>query len=95
MTDWLPFVLGVGGGAAFDFLPLYSSRWGKVRPPWIKSWFFWMTGIAMWVIGGVLAWFYHQQLQLPETNVLLAVHVGASAPLILNKLAARGLSETG
>ena len=89
MEGWQPFLLGVVGGIAFDFIPLYSFRWDEARPPWIKSWYFWITGLGMWIFGGGLAYLYHQQLS--EFSPILALHVGASAPLLIRRLVGQGL----
>ncbi len=93
MADWQPFALGVLGGSIADFLSVYAYRREKVRPHWVTSWFFWLMGLGMWLIGGTLAWSYHQQL--PATNVILALHVGLSAPLILRRFTTQGVPGLG
>ena len=47
----------------------------------------------MWLIGGALAWGYHQQIL--DTNVILALHVGLSAPLILRKFTTQDMPGLG
>ena len=93
MADWQPFALGVLGGFTADFLSVYAYRREKVQPHWVTSWFFWLMGLGMWLIGGALAWGYHQEL--PATNVILALHVGLSAPLILRSFTTQGVPGLG
>lgn len=55
MADWQSFALGVLGGFIADFLSVYAYRRERARPHWATSCFFWLTGLGMWLIGGVLA----------------------------------------
>jgi hypothetical protein len=80
------FAYGVGGGMAAELLGLFRLRRkapGQL-PLWLKSPFYWLVTIAMMLAGGGLALAYvasHISL-----SPILAVNVGASAPLILGTL---------
>jgi len=80
------FLCGVFGGAVAELLGWFKLR--KEAPPeFIKSRFYWLVTILMVLAGGGLVAVY---LASGFTlKPLLAVNVGASAPLIIASLAAQ------
>jgi hypothetical protein len=86
MTPLQGFFYGLLGGVFAEL-----GGWFKLRqvvpkqlPEWIKSWFYWFTTILMCLAGGGLVVAY---LKSGVTIVpILAVNIGASAPLILGSL---------
>ena len=80
----MAFLLGVFGGFLAEL-----GRWWKIRegpnfPTYIKSAFYWAITILMIIGGGGLAYVY---MLMGDLNAILAVNVGASAPLIISGLA--------
>lgn len=73
------------GGLVAEFLGVFELR-HKVPadlPYWLRSKFYWSTVVGMIVVGGILALAYLRSgMQL---NALLAINVGASAPLVLRQ----------
>ena len=75
---------GIRGGIAAEAL-----RWFRIRdelykgvPDWARSWLYWMVTIVMIVFGGVFVRAYENSADV-QLNALLALNIGASAPLIL------------
>ena len=80
----MAFLLGVFGGFLAEL-----GRWWKIRegpnfPNYIKTIFYWIITILMIIAGGGLAYVY---MLMGDLNAILAVNVGASAPLIISGLA--------
>lgn len=75
------------GGAVGGFLAQvghwYSLRESPNLPEYLRSSFYWIVTVAMIASGCVLAVLYGTA----NVNALLAVNVGASAPLIIKALA--------
>lgn len=73
------------GGLVAELLSVFELR-HKVPadlPYWLRSKFYWGTVIGMILAGGILALAYLRSgMQL---NALLAINVGASAPLALRQ----------
>lgn len=78
------FALGLFGGMAVEALKWYKLRESVNFPKYRKSLFYWAITIVFIVIGGVLAWAYSI---VGSINALLAINVGASAPLIITGFA--------
>jgi hypothetical protein len=78
------FGAGFAGGFAAEILALYELRHNVTSelPVYLKSPFYWTISIVMAVIGGGLTCLYG----IGEVQALLAVNIGASAPLILRSL---------
>lgn len=86
MTPLEGFGYGLLGGALAEVGVLFKLRQvaPKQRPEWIKSWFYWLITILMCLAGGVLVVAY---LKSGVTIIpILAINIGASAPLILGSL---------
>lgn len=82
------FLYGFTGGFFVEILNMYRIRKvpADLRPPWIRTWFYWICSIAMMLCGGGLVVFY---IISPDVQVspLLGLNIGASAPLIIGALA--------
>ena len=80
------FLYGLLGGALAEVLGLFKLRRqapGSL-PTWLRSWFYWLITGAMVLAGGALVAVYLKSgLML---SPILAVNVGASAPLIVGSL---------
>ena len=75
---------GIAGGVAAEAL-----RWFRIRdelhkgvPDWARSWLYWVVTVVMIAFGGVLVGAYENSADV-RLNELLALNIGASAPLIL------------
>ena len=79
---WAVFGVGVLGGISVEVLHWQSLRRQGVLPQYAKSVFYWMITAAMAIIGGVVAMLYFGS----NAEGILAFHIGASAPLILQKM---------
>jgi hypothetical protein len=78
-------VFGVGflGGLIGDLVVIFGSR--QYQPPgYLKSRFYRVCVISMAAAGGLLTSLYG----IHQVQALLALNIGASAPLILKALAA-------
>ena len=77
------FVWGVVGGLLAQLLELFKMPHlpPDVHPLWLKSLFYWCITTAMMLSGGVLVFVYLKSAI--SLNTLLAVNLGASAPLII------------
>lgn len=79
--------MGLVGGFAAEAL-----KWYRIReelhdgvPDYAKSWLYWLVTLLMIFLGGVLV-FVYQRVDGVELNLLLALNIGASAPLLLGAL---------
>lgn len=81
-------IWGAFGGSIPELIAIYKLRnFDKAnRPDWLKSFFYWSITIVMISIGAGLVYFYKSVLNV-QVNELLAIHIGASAPIILQGLA--------
>lgn len=77
------FLGGAAGGLLAQLAHWYGLRESPNYPDYMKTAFYWIVTIAMIAAGGVLAVLYGTA----DVNALLAVNVGASAPLIIKALA--------
>jgi hypothetical protein len=89
MTVLWGFAYGVFGGVVSEIVGLYKFRRFKKLPNWLKSRSYWIITILMILSGGGLVCIYLQS-NIGLTPIL-AVNVGASAPLIISKLADEAL----
>ena len=87
------FIYGVLGGTFVVVLELFRLRQTESLPKYLKQPFYWAITLAMVLIGGVLVVVYLNSGFL--LNPLLAIHVGAAAPLILGTLASTAPSLPG
>lgn len=78
------FIYGMAGGVVAEFLVWWNLRHLTQVPDWIKRPFYWlMTGGMVVVGGGIVALYLTSDVALTP---ILAVNVGASAPLIIGSL---------
>jgi hypothetical protein len=77
------FLAGLAGGALVELVHWYSLRREPQFPVYVRSVFYWVLSGLMAVAGGGLAVLYFGA----RAEGILALHVGLSAPLILQKLA--------
>lgn len=92
MTVWSGFCLGVLGGLLAEPFSLSKLRYlpPEARPLWIRSLWYWVITFGLVVSGGALVAVY---LGSGVTMTpLLAVNIGASAPLILQSLVSQAPS---
>ena len=75
---------GLGGGILAELSGLYKLR-QQALPDFLKSPFYWVTTIAMIGAGGGLVSAYIGSGS--QLSPILAVNLGASAPLIIGSLA--------
>lgn len=80
------FLYGVGGGMGAELLGLFRLRRRSPSqlPRWLTSRFYWVVTVSMIVAGGGLAVVY--VASGVGLTPILAINVGASAPLILGAL---------
>jgi len=84
--DWYQvFGFGLVGGLIPELLGLYRIRTHSAarRPAYLKTYFYWFVSAGMVVAGGLLAAVYNHYYPI---NGILAIHLGASAPLILGSM---------
>jgi hypothetical protein len=83
------FLYGLLGGALAEVLGLFKLRQqapGSL-PGFLRSTFYWIVTVAMLCAGGgIVVVYFKSGISL---NPLLAVNVGASAPLIIGSLVAQ------
>ena len=86
-------LFGLGGGIAAEVL-----KWFRIReelhtgiPGYAKKWPYWCVTTIMIVMGGGLVSAYHVSSEV-QLSPILAINIGASAPLILSALAAQAPS---
>lgn len=89
MTVWDGFWLGVLGGIFGELVNLFKLRQQPVNmlPVWIRSPWYWTLTLLMILSGGGLVAIYLQSNF--QVAPILAVNIGASAPLILGTLIAQ------
>ena len=77
------FVVGTIGGALLEFLHWWNLRKNNHEfPSYVRSFAYWALSAGMTLVGGLLAVLYFGE----QAEALLALHVGLSAPLILQKM---------
>jgi hypothetical protein len=77
------FLWGCAGGVGSEILHIYLIR-EKPAPIWLKSPLYWLTTLAMVVIGGILVIAYVNSAN--SLDPLAAMQIGVSAPLLLRSL---------
>lgn len=81
-------LFGLAGGCAAEAL-----KWYRIRedlhsgvPAYAKNWLYWIVTGIMAVMGGLLVFAYQASDEV-SLSPILALNIGASAPLILGTLA--------
>jgi hypothetical protein len=90
-TIWQVFIAGFAGGIVLEFFHWYSIRKEGKWPDYSSSAVYWVTSAVMAIIGGGLAVLYFGG----RAEGIVALHVGLSAPLILQKLTTTVASTPG
>lgn len=89
MKDLAPEIYyGVVGGFLAELFGLWKLRHElkESLPPYLKSWFYWIMTVLMIGSGGIMALVYVKSGV--ALSPILALNVGASAPLIIGSLTA-------
>ncbi len=76
------FGVGFAGGVLLELLHWYTIRQDEHWPQYARSPVYWLISLAMAVAGGGLTLLYFGA----KADGLVALHVGISTPLILQKL---------
>jgi hypothetical protein len=80
----LIIALGIAGGGLAELVKWYKIRDSTNMDEYKKPSIYWVLTVLMILAGGVLAFAYSK---IGDINALLAINVGASAPLIIGGLA--------
>jgi drug/metabolite transporter (DMT)-like permease len=80
---WMVFSVGCFGGILTETVKWFRIRESPNFPYYAKSPLYWILTLIMILCGGILTTFYG----ISKVNALLAVNIGASAPLIISLLA--------
>jgi hypothetical protein len=83
-SGWLVFLTGCLGGVFCELLHWWDLR---TKPEWPAYAYwprYWVLTLAMLAAGGIVCWLYFGQ----RADGVVALHVGLSTPLILQKLVA-------
>lgn len=80
------FLWGFFGGVGAEVSVVFALRHrvAKDFPYWLKSWVYYISSFAMVLFGGGIAVAYASSGT--TLNAILAIQIGASAPLIFRKL---------
>jgi hypothetical protein len=82
--------IGLAGGVVAELLHWWNLREAKQLPDYAKSPKYWIITLGMILAGGFITWIYFGQ----RAEAIVALHVGISTPLILQKLVI-SIPETG
>jgi hypothetical protein len=85
------FLVGFAGGLLLEILHWYNLSRDANFTAYKRSPFYWVLSVAMATAGGLLSLLYFGD----QAEGLLALHVGISAPLILQKLASTAAQQGG
>lgn len=79
-------VLGFVGGMLSEVYGVYQLRKRSKgqRPAWLRSWFYWISTLAMILLGGGTVWLY--LYCGASLNPILAIHLGAATPTLIAAL---------
>jgi hypothetical protein len=75
--------IGLAGGVLAEILHWWNLREDKQLPDYAKSPKYWIITLAMILAGAFVTWIYFGN----SAEAIVALHVGISTPLILQKLA--------
>ncbi|MCW3019975.1 MAG: hypothetical protein JWN10_2283 [Solirubrobacterales bacterium] len=84
LSELEALVFGVVGGLVPELVALYRLRKEPQLPAWFKSPIYWTITVAMIAAGGGLSVLYVRSGV--NLSAILALNVGASAPLILGTI---------
>jgi len=77
------FLVGCFGGFLAELIKWYGMRESDNLPKYARSLRYWLITVAIIICGGMLATLYGTT----HVSALLAVNIGASAPLVISSLA--------
>ena len=80
------FLWGLFGGVGAEISVVFALRHREAKefPYWLKSWTYYIVSLVMVSFGGGIALAYASSGT--TLNAILAIQIGASAPLIFRKL---------
>ena len=81
-TSTQVFLIGTIGGVILELVHWYALRRNGKWPDYGHDPFYWLVSALMALAGGLLSWLYFGS----RAEGIVALHVGLSAPLILQKL---------
>lgn len=90
-NEWQVFLLGCSGGCINEFMHWWSLKTNPDFPEYARRVKYWIITGIMVLIGGGLAALYLGA----SVEALLALHIGLSAPLILQKLTTTAAAVQG
>lgn len=88
---WQVFAVGVFGGFLAELLHWWGLRTQGVLPEYADQTLYWVVTGLLIVSGGGVATLYFG----PNADGLLALHIGASTPLILQKMVSAAPERPG
>jgi len=85
MSAWSGFGWGILGGLFAEVIIWNGLRreLHKGLPDWSRSAWYWLVTAVSWMVGGLLVVVYIESGS--SLNAILAVNIGATAPLILSR----------
>jgi hypothetical protein len=89
--SWEVFAVGFIGGIFLELLHWYNIYRTPEFPDYARFPKYWIVSFLMAVAGGLVAVFYFGA----RTEAMIALHVGLSTPLILQKLALTAAAPPG
>jgi hypothetical protein len=80
---------GIAGGVLAQFIELWKFRENAPEelPKFLKSFFYWAMTIIMVLIGGFLVYIYN--ITGSNLSTMLAINIGATAPLLISELTSK------
>ena len=91
VTPLQVFGVGFAGGILLEILHWYALRRERRMPPYAKNPIYWIVTALMALAGGGVALLYFGG----RAEAILPLHVGISAPLILQKLSTTAFKTPG
>jgi len=91
VTPLQVFAVGFTGGVLLEILHWYALRKERRMPPYARNPIYWIVTALMALAGGGLALIYFGG----RTEAILALHIGISTPLILQKLSTTAFKTPG
>jgi len=90
-TSMQVFLAGLAGGLLLEFVHWYGLRRDAKLPEYAGKPLYWILSALMALVGGILAVLYFGS----RAEAIVAVHIGISAPIILQKLMTTVAEPTG
>src|SRR5258708_614072 len=90
-TTMQVFLAGLAGGIILEIFHWYNIKFKEEFPQYARSIRYWVVTVAMAVAGGIIAIMYFGS----RADGIVALHVGLSTPLILQKLTTTAAGKRG